>query len=57
MKKYSVLIINENGKYQTVAEGVNGTLAGAIAKRYRSAGVWVQIKDDEQTGMFGKSKR
>lgn len=45
-KTYSVLIINEDGIYETVAKNVSGILAGAIAKRLRSQGVWVQTKEE-----------
>lgn len=48
MKKYTVMIIGESGKYETVASGVSGRLAGAIAKHYRANGVWVQTKEEEQ---------
>ncbi len=48
MKKYTVMIIGESGKYETVASGVNGRLAGALAKHYRANGVWVQTKEEEQ---------
>lgn len=45
-KTYSVLIINEKGIYETVAKNVSGILAGAIAKRLRSQGIWVQTKEE-----------
>lgn len=48
MKKYTVMIIGESGKYETVASGVNGRPAGALAKHYRANGVWVQTKEEEQ---------
>lgn len=48
MKKYTVMIIGESGKYETVASGVNGILAGEIAKRYRANGVWVQTKEEAE---------
>ncbi len=48
MKKYTVMIIGDSGKYETVASGVNSRLAGAIAKHYRAKGVWAQTKEEEQ---------
>ena len=47
MKSYTVMIIGESGKYETVASGVNGRLADSIAKHYRANGVWVQTKAEE----------
>lgn len=47
MKKYTVMIIGDSGKYETVASGVNGRLADSIAKHYRANGVWVQTKAEE----------
>ncbi len=35
MKKYTVMIIGDSGKYETVASGVNGRLAGELAEEYR----------------------
>lgn len=46
MKTYTVMIIGESGKYETVAKNVSGKLAGAIAKTYRANGVWVQTKEE-----------
>lgn len=47
MKKYTVMIIGDSGKYETVAKNVNGILAGAIAKRLRSNGTWTQVKEEK----------
>lgn len=47
MKTYTVMIIGESGKYETVAKNVSGKLAGAIAKHYRANGVWVQTKEED----------
>ena len=44
---YTVMIIGESGKYETVAKNVSGRLAGAIAKHYRANGVWVQTKEED----------
>lgn len=46
MKTYTVLIIGESGKYETVAKNVNGILAGAIVKRLRTQGTWAQVKEE-----------
>lgn len=46
--KYSVLIIGESGKYETVARGISGVLAGAIKKEYIKSGVWAQVKKEDE---------
>lgn len=46
MKKYTVVIIGDSGKYETVAKSVSGALAGAIAKRLRAKGTWTQVKEE-----------
>ncbi len=47
MKKYTVMIIGDSGKYETIAKNVNGTLAGAIAKRLKANGTWTQVKEEK----------
>lgn len=46
MKTYTVMIIGESGRYETIAKNVNGILAGAIAKRLRAQGTWTQVKEE-----------
>ncbi len=46
--KYAVFIIGESGKYETVARGISGGLAGAIKKRYIKSGVWAQVKKEDE---------
>lgn len=46
MKRYTVMIIGESGKYETVAKGVSGKLAGSIVKHYRANSVWVQTQEE-----------
>lgn len=46
MKTYTVMIIGESGKYETVAKSANGILAGAIAKKLRAQGTWTQVKEE-----------
>lgn len=45
MKKYTVMIIGDSGKYETVASGVNGRLAGAIANDYTDKEIEEHGKD------------
>ncbi len=47
MKTYTVMIIGESGKYETVAKNVSGKLAGAIPKHYRANHVWAQTKEED----------
>lgn len=47
LKKYTVMIIGDSDKYETIAKNVNGTLAGAIAKRLIANGTWTQVKEEK----------
>lgn len=47
MKTYTVMIIGDKGIYETVAKGLNGTLAAAVKRAYTAAGVWAQIKEED----------
>ena len=45
--KYSVLIINEDGIYETVARGVTGVQAGLLKKALIKKGIWTQVKQED----------
>lgn len=46
MKTYTIMIIGDSGRYETVEKNVSGILAGAIAKRLRAQGAWAQVKEE-----------